>query len=66
MEPLDESCAARDAADRGIDLSVGVFADPIYLGRLNLRGREEDKHGILRFSQDEWEIVSGSSDLYVL
>jgi len=49
-----------------MDLSVGIFADPIYLGRLNSRGKETDKHGILRFSQEEWDIVSGSSDLYVL
>jgi hypothetical protein len=44
-------------------LSVGIFADPIYLGRLNERGRKEDANGLLQFSTDEWKTIAGSSDL---
>jgi hypothetical protein len=48
-----------------MDLSVGIFADPIYLGRYNERGQKEDVNNIYQFSEAEWKLVAGSSDLYV-
>lgn len=63
VEAVDGTPAAQDAAERGMALSVGIFADPIYLGRLNERGQKEDVNGLLRFSTEEWKIIAGSSDL---
>lgn len=63
MEPFDKSPSAQHAATRALGLQAGVFADPIYLGRLNPMGKNLDKRGLLDFSPEEWSLIRGSSDL---
>ncbi|TXT15690.1 hypothetical protein VHUM_00193 [Vanrija humicola] len=62
VEPLDDSQAAKDAAQRGMDVSIGWFADPIYLGKPNATVAKLAPHAY-DFTEDEWAQLRGSSDL---
>lgn len=43
----------------------GQYAEPIYLGTLPELVQNELGDHPVRFSDDEWKIIKGSSDLYV-
>ncbi len=63
LEPIDGSSEAREAAQHGLDVSVGWFADPIYLGRPN-PSVERVSPDAYCFTEDEWALLSGSSDFF--
>lgn len=62
VEPIDDGQAAKDAAQRGMDVSVGWFADPIFLGRPNPTVAKLAPEAY-NFTEEEWTMLRGSSDL---
>lgn len=62
VEPIDDSVEAKNAAQRGLDACVGWFADPVFLGKPNPTVEKLAPHAY-DFSDAEWAIMAGSSDL---
>jgi beta-glucosidase len=65
MVPLDDSPAARKAADIGISHWLGMYADPIYYGEFPSTCIE--RFGpTLSLTAEEWALVKGSTDFFGL
>ncbi|KAL1413456.1 hypothetical protein Q8F55_001223 [Vanrija albida] len=63
VEPIDDSQEAKDAAQRGMDVSIGWFADPIYLGKPNATV-EKLAPDAYDFTEEQWAMLRGSSDFF--
>jgi len=53
-----------EAAQHALDVAIGWFADPIYLGHYPPYLRELLGDRALDFTPEEWTVVKGSSDFY--
>jgi len=53
-----------EAAQHGLDVMIGWFADPIYLGFYPPYMRQFLGDRLPEFTADEWAVVKGSSDFY--
>jgi len=56
--------ADKAAAQHALDVAIGWYADPVYLGYYPPYMREMLGDRMPNFSKEEWEIVKGSSDFY--
>ncbi|MGZ0710003.1 GH1 family beta-glucosidase [Coraliomargarita sp. W4R53] len=65
-EPFSDSTIDREAAELALEFMLGWFADPIYLGDYpsSMRQRLGDKLPV--FTDDEKELLKGSSDFFGL
>ncbi|KAJ3907514.1 glycoside hydrolase family 1 protein [Lentinula edodes] len=62
--PYDDSPENVAAAQHALDVAIGWFADPIYLGHYPPYMREMLGSRLPEFSEQEIELVKGSSDFY--
>ncbi|KAK7682745.1 Beta-glucosidase 1B [Cerrena zonata] len=62
--PYDDSPANIEAAQHALDVAIGWFADPIYLGRYPAYMKEMLGDRLPTFTEEELKVVSGSSDFY--
>ena len=65
-EPASSSRADISAAERSNQFSLGWFADPIYLGDYPAVMRNLLGDALPRFTNDEKELVKGSTDFFGL
>ncbi|KII91962.1 glycoside hydrolase family 1 protein [Plicaturopsis crispa FD-325 SS-3] len=62
--PWDQSPENVAAAQQALDVAIGWFADPIYLGQYPAYLKEMLGDRLPEFTADEWRVVKGSSDFY--
>ncbi|KAI0791482.1 beta-glucosidase 1B [Irpex lacteus] len=62
--PYDDSPANIEAAQHALDVAIGWFADPIYLGSYPAFMKEMLGDRLPEFTQEELAVVKGSSDFY--
>ncbi|CAL1710086.1 unnamed protein product [Somion occarium] len=62
--PYDDSPANIEAAQHALDVAIGWFADPIYLGSYPAYMKEMLGDRLPSFTEEEWSVVKGSSDFY--
>ncbi|WP_353483444.1 GH1 family beta-glucosidase [Haliscomenobacter sp.] len=65
-EPLTDSPADREAAERALEFFLAWFADPIYKGDYPACMRERLSDRLPRFSAAEKELIQGSSNFFGL
>jgi beta-galactosidase len=65
-EPLTESKEDKEAAERAIEFFIAWFADPVYLGDYPKVMKERLKERLPSFSEEEKELIKGSSDFFGL
>lgn len=65
-EPLTDSSADHEAAERALEFFLAWFADPIYKGDYPACMRERLGDRLPRFSAAEKELIQGSSDFFGL
>lgn len=61
---INSHSADKAAAQQVLDISIGWFADPIYLGHYPPYMKTMLGERALEFSESEWEEVRGSSEFY--
>ncbi|ORX36246.1 beta-glucosidase 1A [Kockovaella imperatae] len=66
IEPIDDSEEAKAAAQHSLDIQVGYYADPIYLGRHNETAKKISHGKIREFTEEEWGMIAHSSDFFGL
>ncbi|WOO85425.1 Beta-glucosidase 1B [Vanrija pseudolonga] len=66
FEPLGDSAEAQLAPQARRDTYLGLYADPIYLGRFPQRCIDTAGDRLPQFTDDEWAMVKGSSDVFYL
>jgi beta-glucosidase len=52
------------AAQNSLDVAIGWFADPVYLGKYPEYMREMLGDRLPDFTEEEWSVVTDSSDFY--
>ena len=52
------------SAQHSLDIAIGWFADPIYLGKYPEYMREMLGDRLPDFTEEEWSVVKDSSDFY--
>ncbi|KAI0073536.1 beta-glucosidase 1B [Panus rudis PR-1116 ss-1] len=62
--PYDDSPENIEAAQHALDVAIGWFADPIYLGHYPAYMKEMLGDRLPTFTDEEWKVVKGSSDFY--
>ncbi|KAI0342472.1 beta-glucosidase 1B [Trametopsis cervina] len=62
--PYDDSPANVEAAQHALDVAIGWFADPIYLGQYPAYMKEMLGDRLPEFTPEELAVVKGSSDFY--
>ncbi|THH21387.1 hypothetical protein EW146_g134 [Bondarzewia mesenterica] len=62
--PYDDSPANVEAAQHALDVAIGWYADPIYLGCYPEYMKQMLGERLPDFAPDEWAVVKGSSDFY--
>ncbi|KAF8478828.1 glycoside hydrolase family 1 protein [Gautieria morchelliformis] len=62
--PFDDSPENVDAAQHALDVAIGWYADPIYLGHYPAYLKSMVGDRLPRFTPDEIDLVKGSSDFY--
>jgi len=62
--PYDDSQENIEAAQHALDVAIGWFADPVYLGNYPPYMKEMLGDRLPDFSSEEWAVVKGSSDFY--
>lgn len=65
VEPLDDSPAAKSAAQASIDCILGLFADPLFKGRFPTSVLDRFGDEQLAFTDEQWGVIKGSLDLCV-
>ncbi|RSH90093.1 hypothetical protein EHS25_001426 [Saitozyma podzolica] len=65
-EPIDDSPAAKEAAQVTLDLVMGLYADPVYLGKFPDSLKSEFGEHAPSFTGEEWALVKGSSEFFGL
>ncbi|KAH8102097.1 beta-glucosidase 1B [Cristinia sonorae] len=62
--PYDDSPENIEAAQHALDVAIGWFADPVYLGSYPAYMKEMLGDRLPAFTDEELKVVSGSSDFY--
>jgi beta-glucosidase len=62
--PYDDSPQNVEAAQHALDVTIGWFADPIYLGQYPEYLKQILQKRLPEFTPDELKVVKGSSDFY--
>jgi len=65
-EPLTDSKEDKEAAERALEFFIAWFADPIYKGDYPKVMKERLKERLPSFSEEEKELIKGSSDFFGL
>ncbi|KAG8997910.1 hypothetical protein FRB94_007380 [Tulasnella sp. JGI-2019a] len=63
-EPIDSSSDAKAASLQISDLTLGWFADPIFLGKHNETVKRIAGPALDDFTQEEWSLIYGSSEFF--
>ncbi|KIJ07835.1 glycoside hydrolase family 1 protein, partial [Paxillus involutus ATCC 200175] len=62
--PYDDTPQNAEAAQHALDVAIGWFADPIYLGHYPEYMKQMLRDRLPEFTPEEWLVVKGSSDFY--
>ncbi|TDL27833.1 glycoside hydrolase family 1 protein [Rickenella mellea] len=62
--PFDDSPENVEAAQHALDVAIGWFADPVYLGFYPEHMKKMLGERMPEFTAEEWTVVKGSSDFY--